>query len=146
MIHLVLEGVPPSSNNAYFNLPKGGRSLTKVGRAYLTETKARLASTYGKEMLFFKPDKPYQIAVRFFFERLENLGWFKGEARNRYKHFDVGNRLKLVEDSLKEAAGIDDSQHLRVLLDKQQGRERTEIWAWDLEEEETPFDVGFISI
>jgi len=146
MIHLSIDGIPPSANNAYFNLPSGGRTLSKAGKKYINETKIHLVQAFPKEMMFFKPNRPYLAIFRFYFEKVENAGWFKGTAESRYKKLDVGNRLKLLEDCLKDAAGIDDSQHIRVVLDKQQGKERTEIWVYDLEEEETPFDVGFNSL
>jgi hypothetical protein len=143
MIHLVLEGLPPSSNAAYFNLPKGGRVLTKAGKKYIAETKDHLARNYMKELTFFKKDAPYLVVFRFYLGRVQNAEWATGKAESRYKRIDVTNRVKLLEDCLKEVAGIDDSQHMRVILDKQEGAERTEIWVWDMEEEETPFDAGF---
>ena len=146
MIKLSLDGLPPSSNHAYFNLPKGGRALTREGKKYINETKTHFVQAFPRQMTFFKPNRPYLVAIRFYFKEVENAGWFKGKADSRYKKLDVGNRLKLLEDCLKDAAGTDDSQHFRIVLDKQQGKERTEIWVWDLEEEETPFDSGFIRI
>lgn len=143
MIHFVLDGLPPSANNAYFNLPKGGRVLSKAGRKYIAETKDLLARKYMKELTFFKKDVPYLVFFRFYLAAVQNSGWATGKAESRYKRIDVTNRVKLLEDCLKEVAGIDDSQHMRVVLDKQQGAERTEVWVWNLEEEETPFDAGF---
>lgn len=143
MIHIHLEGLPPSANNAYFNHPKGGRTLTKEGRKYINETKSALAQAFQKQMMFFKPDRPYLVFFRFYFAAVENAGWFKGKAQSRYKKLDVSNRVKLLEDCLKEAAGVDDAQNLRIVLDKLEGKERTEILVWDMEEEGTPFDIGF---
>jgi len=145
VIHLWIEGIPPSSNHAYATV-HGRRILSSKGKKYIAETKAHLTQTFPKEMNFFKDNRPYLVCFRIFFTDVENKGWFQRKADSRYKRIDVGNRLKLLEDCLKAAAGIDDSQHLRVLLDKQQGKERTEIWVWDLENEETPFDVAFNSL
>lgn len=142
MIKLHVDGIPPSANNAYATV-RGRKILTKEGRKYITETKTHFAERFPKEMRFFRVNVPYLVVVRMFFEAVENKGWFTGEAETRYKRIDLSNRLKLLEDCLKDAAGIDDSQHLRIILDKQQGKERTEIWVWDLEDEETPFDAGF---
>lgn len=142
MIKLWLEGIPPSANNAYATV-NGHRILSSAGKKYKTETKTALVSKFPKELRFFKDNAPYLICVRFYFAEVENKGWFSGKADSRYKRLDVTNRVKLLEDCLKDAAGIDDSQHLRVVLDKQKGEERTVIWVWDLEQEETPFDVGF---
>lgn len=143
MIRLELQGLPPSANHAYFNLPKGGRTLSTKGKKYIAETKAHFAQKHAKEMMFFKKHVPYLVFIRFYMEAVENLGWKTGTAQNRYKAVDVTNRVKLLEDCLKDAAGIDDAQNIRVVLDKQQGKERTIIWVFDLENEETPFDHGF---
>jgi Holliday junction resolvase RusA-like endonuclease len=124
----------------------GHRVLSSGGKKYKTETKAALVERFPRELRFFKDNTPYLVCIRFYFSEVENKGWFQGKAASRYKHLDLTNRVKLLEDCLKDAAGIDDSQHLRVVLDKQKGTERTVIWVWDLEQEETPFDVGFNSL
>lgn len=141
MIRLELPWLPPSSNHAYMNNGFGGRTLSKDGRAFLVTTKAHLAQKYPREMMLFKPNKPYLIAIRFAFKQLENSGFAKGKAESRYKRFDGGNRTKLLEDALKDAGGIDDSQTMVSLWQKAQSdREHTVIWAWSLEEESTPLD------
>jgi Holliday junction resolvase RusA-like endonuclease len=142
MIYMHIKGIPPSANNAYANV-RGRKILTKEGRKYITETKTYLAENFPKQLRIFQPNKPYQVFFRFFFEAIENKNFFEGKGETRYKVIDLTNRVKLLEDCLKEAGGIDDSQHLRFILDKQQGEERSEIWVWSLEDEETPFDAGF---
>lgn len=138
MICLRLSSVPPSSNHAYFNLPRGGRSLSTEGKRYKAETTAQLVRNYPKEMQFFRPNTPYLILVRIHFETILNAGYPK-KAESRYKKLDVSNRLKLLEDCLKDAGGIDDSQYLQLVLEKCQGPvEGTTIWAWDLEKEKNP--------
>jgi len=147
VIYLELPTVPPSANHAYANIRgTNKRVLSKDGRAYKTTTTAHIAQKYMREMKFFRKDQPYFMLVRFWFLQIYNSGWPK-TAENRYKKLDVGNRLKLLEDALKEAAGIDDSQNLTLILQKYQGsKEKTEIWVWNPDEEETPFDGGFASI
>lgn len=141
MIRLELPWLPPSTNHAYTNNGFGGRTLAAEGRAFKLETKVHLAQKYRRELMLFAPNKPYLIALRFFFEEIENKGFAKGKAKARYKTFDGGNRTKLLEDALKDAAGIDDSQTLVSIWEKRQGTpERTVLWAWSLEEESTPFD------
>jgi Endodeoxyribonuclease RusA len=141
MIRLELPWLPPSSNNAYFNLKRGGRTLTDDGRSFLTRTKAHLAQKYPSQMKLFRKNKPFMLLFRFYFEELENKGFAEGKAKSRYKVFDGGNRTKLLEDALKDAGGIDDSQTLTSTWQKERGTpERTIIWAWSLEEEATPFD------
>jgi hypothetical protein len=141
MIRLELPELPPSSNHAYFNLRGKGRSLTTEGRGFLLRAKTYFAQHYPREMLLFKPNTPYLLAIRFFFEDVENKGYRTGKAESRYKIFDGGNRTKLLEDALKNAGGIDDSQVLTSVWMKQKGLpERTVVWAWSTEEENTPFD------
>ena len=140
MIRLHLPWLPPSSNNAYTNNGFGGRKLSAEGRKFLVETKTLLAQTYRREMLIFKPNKPYLVVMYFYFDALETKGWAKGKA-NRYKKVDGGNRTKLLEDALAEAGGFDDSQTLTSIWSKMEAvQEHTVLLAWSLEEESTPFD------
>lgn len=144
MIRLELPYLPPSSNHAYANNSFGGRRLSTLGRAFLLKTKVYLAQHYPREMMLFKPNLPYLVVMRFFFDDIENAGFAKGKAKARYKVFDGGNRTKLLEDALKDAGGIDDSQTLTSIWQKVPTvgtGERTFIWAWSLEEETTPFDA-----
>lgn len=140
MIHLQIAGLPPSSNNAYFNNPKGGRTLTDAGKKFRAETVGYLQQRYRREMMFFQKNVPYCFLVRLYFEEVENKG-YPNKAETRYKKLDGSNRIKLLEDALKTAGGIDDSQMLLFLVDKKQGLpERAELWVWNLETEKTPFD------
>jgi hypothetical protein len=144
MIRLELPWLPPSSNAAYFNLPGKGRALTSVGRKFLTQTKAHLVQRYPKEMMFFKKNTPYFMGFGFIFEHIENVGFSTGKAQTRYKHFDGGNRTKLLEDALKDAGGIDDSQTLASIWVKSSGLpERTIIIAWSPDVASTPLDEAF---
>lgn len=136
MIRLEFPWIPPSSNKAYVNLPRGGRTLSQAGRKFKTQTTTFLAQNYRREMMFWKQNLPYLIVMRFHFEAIENAGFASGKAASRYKIFDGGNRTKLLEDALKDAGGIDDSQTLTSVWQKtQSAREHTIIWAWSLEEE-----------
>jgi len=147
MIRLELPFIPPSSNKAYFNLPTGGRGLATAGKKFKNETTAHLARTYPQELRFFQANMPYLVVIRFFFEDVETKGFSSGKAKNRYKVFDGGNRTKLLEDVLKDVGGIDDPQTLTSIWEKKQGLpERTLLWAWNLEEEATPFDGALTSL
>lgn len=140
MFRLEVPSLPPSSNNAYFNLPNGGRALTKEAKSYLLETKAHLAQNYRTELSQLKPDVPYGLYVIFYFPALENSGWPK-TAKTRYKRLDATNRIKLLEDALKDVAGIDDSQNQAVFVQKRVGHERTELFIWRWGEEASPIVV-----
>ena len=137
MISLSIPSLPPSSNHAYMNNGFGGRTLSKEGQCYKRETLAHLTRTYPQLLRFFKPDVAYGIYIRLFFPELENKGWPK-TAKSRYKRTDASNRVKLLEDTLKDAAGIDDSQHLILCVEKTVGEEHTEVFAWELHDD-NPF-------
>lgn len=145
MIKLVVPGLPLSSNHAYFTHGKI-RSLTTKGKAYKRETTAHLQEHYRKEMMVFKPNKKYQLYFRFSVEGIQNKLWRDASSKvNRYKKFDGANLCKLFEDCLAAAGGIDDSQTMRSIWEKREGTpERTEVWAWCLDEEHDPFDIDFV--
>lgn len=144
MIKLTIPSIPPSSNNAYFTRGKM-RVLTKEGRKYKNETVAHVAQNYRQEMLIFKPNNRFQFHFRFYLETIQNKLWKPGGKVNRYKKFDGANLTKLLEDCLAEAGGYDDSQTVTSTWQKMEGTpERTEVWAWNLEEERDPFDYDFM--
>lgn len=135
MIHIHVPWLPPSANHAYFNLPKGGRTLTNAGKKFKRETAAYIVQTYPTELQFFKPNVPYAIAIWFSFVELHNKTWPE-KAASRYKKIDTSNKVKLLEDVLSEVAGTDDSQHITLLIGKKSAdSECTDIWAWDMETE-----------
>lgn len=140
MIRIVLPGIPPSVNHAYFT--KGGRRvLSKVGRAYILDVRTRIVREYPGLLGFFRENKPYVVYFRFILPQLYNAGFATGATKTRFKVIDVTNRVKLLEDALMDAAGIDDSQHVAVLTHKALGlKEETHIFIWSPEEEKTPLD------
>lgn len=143
MIRLEIPGVPPSSNNAYFNHPRAGRVLSTEGKKFKNETKVQLAKDYRKELQYFKPNEPYLIVFRLTFLSIHNKTWGaeKKAAESRYKKLDATNRIKLLEDVLKDVTGVDDSNTLTFIVQKAEGAwEKTEIFAWATQREESPFD------
>jgi Holliday junction resolvase RusA-like endonuclease len=144
MIYLAVPSLPPSANHAYFT--KGHvRHLSKEGTAYKRETMSHLQEKYRAQMMFFKKNTRYQLYFRFHIEGVQNKLWKDANSKvNRYKKFDGGNLCKLLEDCLAAAGGIDDSQTMRSIWEKKEGTpERTEIFAWNLDDEPDPFDFDF---
>jgi Holliday junction resolvase RusA-like endonuclease len=150
MISFVLPFFPPSTNHAFY-VRHGRMHLSSKGKAFKESVTAHLVQNYMKELRLFKKNVPYFVYLRFFFEGgLENKGWNdlkrNGERKSetRYKVFDATNRVKLTEDALKDALGIDDSQFIAVLTHKMQGGpdvpEHIEVFIWDLEAERSPLD------
>jgi Holliday junction resolvase RusA-like endonuclease len=118
VIHIHIPTVPISSNQAYANV-RGRRTLTKKGKAYKNETKAYIARNFPEALKFFKPNVPYVLLIEFTFhgrDVLYSKEWPDGRAKNRYKKLDVSNRVKLFEDALADATGLDDSQNFIVVV------------------------------
>jgi Holliday junction resolvase RusA-like endonuclease len=141
MIHMKVDGLPPSANHAYITIMKGkGRSarpirvLSTEGKKYKRETSAALVRNFPTELKVFIPNVPFAVVAQFHFSNLYNKGW-PDKAQSRYKKIDVDNRLKLFMDALKDATGVDDSNYLDIRAQKVEGPEETHIWAWNMEEE-----------
>jgi hypothetical protein len=151
MIHLVVPSVPPSVNHAYENKPRkvkvGGRFQTKhirmlseEGKAYKVATTTHLVRAYPTELKLFCRNRPFALFLCFVFKEQDLMvKSYPANSDNRYKKLDVGNRLKLLEDALADATGVDDSHNWLVTLVKRMGREEaTHIWAWDMQDEPGP--------
>lgn len=112
--------LPPSSNKIYFQ----GTRLTRHAREYGERFAHYMAIKHGHEIIDIDPKKLYAVHLRFFFESLVNAGWTerdrKGQrkAKSPYKKIDLTNRVKLLEDCLRDAIGVDDSQTFAVSLEK----------------------------
>jgi Holliday junction resolvase RusA-like endonuclease len=106
--------LPPSSNHIYINVGKG-RTLSKEARAYKTQNVSKIVRSGGwKE----KMDKnaAYSLRLIFYFPQVETKKWVKSlkkngisEDVNRWTRLDLSNRIKLLEDTIVEALGVDDS-------------------------------------
>ena len=137
MIRLTIPSMPPSSNHAYFNLPRGGRTLTTVGKKFKKETITHLVVSSQGELKKFKPNVPYMAAYLVYFEKLSSETWPE-KAKNRFIRVDVSNRVKLLEDVIVEAAGIDDSQILASCAYKRVGSpEGVTAYFWNVDEEQS---------
>lgn len=116
--------MPPSDNGLYWNMPKGGRTLTSAGKKFRNETKAQISElilgsdTDGAD---FEHDIPYELLLFVYFKEVENKTWGqKRGAQSRYKKQDVSNRQKLVTDAVMAAIGVDDRHLMRVVLNKRE--------------------------
>jgi hypothetical protein len=141
--------LPPSANHAYMTVLKkikgktaSIRVLTKEGERFKTETKTYLTRHHAQELKYFQPNKPYCLLINFVFSRKSDLyvGSYPEKSENRYKKLDVGNRLKLFEDALAQATGIDDSHNWMLVLLKTTGKaDATHVFAWNMEDDPGPF-------
>jgi len=138
MIRIELPFLPPTTNHAYSTNKFGGRRLSSEGKEFKNETKVLIARKYTTALRAVHKDMPLVILAKFYFETIVNETW-PGKAKNRYKKLDVTNRIKLLEDALAEALGVDDSCTLSFIPDKCVGdSERTVLYIWSVEEEECP--------
>ena len=120
--------LPPSSNHIYINR-RGGRLKSTEARTW--ENNAVREIIKQTSLGFHKslnPDNQYLLAMIFYFKQIINKGWNekfvkgvkKGErkANNKWKKFDLTNRVKLAEDAMKIATGVDDSSTMATILIK----------------------------
>lgn len=121
------------------------RILTKEGARYKTETKTFIARNYPSQLTIFSKEHQYAVLVRVTFkgkDLLYNKGFATGKAESRYKKLDATNRIKLLEDALAEASGIDDQQNFvfTIVKDWSENNEFTDVWVWQRHVESNPID------
>jgi Holliday junction resolvase RusA-like endonuclease len=136
MLRIEIPMLPPTTNHAYTNNGFGGRTLSAAGKKFKNETKVIVARRYATAIKEIKPNASLVVLARFYFKSITNEGWPK-KAKTRYKKLDATNRIKLLEDCLAEALGVDDSCNLAFIPNKCVGTpERTLVYIWSIEEEE----------
>lgn len=114
--------IPPTSNKLYFN----GTMLTAVAREYAETFAQFMAQRHGSEVLEMNKDALYALHLRFFMHGLENASWNNPKvapsrrAKTRYKRIDLSNRIKLLEDCIRDALDIDDSHTFAASQEKHQ--------------------------
>jgi Holliday junction resolvase RusA-like endonuclease len=111
--------MPPSVNKLYY-VRNGRKALSSEGRALKEQMRATITLACASAPAI-PENTPLALHLTFFFPVLENAGWSQKKSKARYKKVDVSNRVKLVEDAISEALGIDDSVFFTVHLSKQQG-------------------------
>lgn len=119
MIELTLP-MPLSVNKAYVSL-RNRRILSKDGKLYKQAVREELGRCYATTPLPSLENTPLSLSIALVFEDVENKGWSEGKAKNRYKRVDVSNRVKLLEDALFEALGVDDSLIFSLHVTKEAG-------------------------
>lgn len=110
-----IPGLPPSTNKAFVNLPRGGRCLSHEASVWKQGVKlATLASRVPKIEGLVK------VSLTFY-----SLKWFtKGKTVRR---IDVANLEKLFVDSVFEQLGMEDSNIFHLTLRKLFGPELSVI-------------------
>lgn len=116
--------MPPSSNLIYVNKRGGGgRFLTTLADQYKTTVKAYLGEHYMMEISDLNPDGMYSVGFNFLMKPEDIFcktfgNGKKNSAKSKYQKVDSSNRIKLLEDCLKDVTGIDDSQFFEVTASK----------------------------
>jgi Holliday junction resolvase RusA-like endonuclease len=114
--------LPPTSNRLYFR----GTMLTAVAKRYAEGFSKFMMQKHGSEILEMDRSSTYALHLRFFFKKLENAGWNDPKCppsrrpKSRYKKIDLSNRIKLLEDCVRDALDIDDSQTFAASQEKHQ--------------------------
>lgn len=116
-LSLVTE-LPPTDNHIYFNLPGGGRALTKKAKQFKARVKEQTALTAVRNTLPFREHIPYKATITLYV-KLYTKGWPK-TAKWKYRKMDATNRTKLILDAITEAVGVDDRHITEVELAKRE--------------------------
>lgn len=157
-IKMVFPILPPTSNHIYFR----GTILTSVARKYAEDFAKYAAQHHLHEINEMNPKGVFALHLDFFFDKLENQTWFDATEQERtqgyvtrkvtvvengvkkkelkqvpllrYRRLDLDNRVKLIQDCVRDALDIDDSQVFASSQEKHQdpGKERVEIVVQEL--------------
>ncbi len=109
---MVYPTLPPTSNKIYIK----GSILTSQARSYAENFSKFSAQNHMHEIAEMNQGGVFCVVLRFFFETLVNETWMNPKvppskrAKSRYKKIDLTNRIKLLEDCVRDALDIDDSQ------------------------------------
>ena len=132
---MVFNKLPPTSNKIYFR----GTRLTTSARAYAEAFSYEMVRTYLPQISQLNRKGVYALHLRFYMSNLVNASYFatKGKrAETPYKRVDLSNRIKLIEDCIRDAISIDDCQTFAASQEKYQvpeGQERVEILVQEIE-------------
>lgn len=139
VLRIVYDELPPTSNKIYFQ----GVRLTRHAREYAERFSYHVTRQYLHAISDLNKDAVYAVHLRFFFDELENTSFNNPSvaphkrAKSRYKKIDLSNRIKLLEDCLRDFLGVDDSQTFAASQEKHQdpGHERVEIYVQEVDPE-----------
>lgn len=122
-LHIIYRGdMPPSANKIYFR----GSILTPASRKFAEGFSKFVAQNHLHQLTDIDPEAVYAVHLRFFFETIINASWndpkvpASKRAKNRYKRFDLDNRIKLLTDCVRDAIGVDDCQFFAASQEKHQ--------------------------
>lgn len=123
LLHIIYRGdMPPSANKIYFR----GSILTPASRKFAESFSKHVAQNHLHQLNDIDPKSLYAVHLRFYFETVINASFDNPKiaeskrAKNRYKRFDLDNRIKLLTDCVRDAIGVDDCQFFELTQEKHQ--------------------------
>jgi Holliday junction resolvase RusA-like endonuclease len=134
-IVIVYNKLPPTSNKIYFQ----GTRLRSEARKYAEDFSYDVVRNHLPEISMLNRNGVFALHLRFYFDALMNKSFLdldpKKRAESLYKKLDLSNRVKLLEDCIRDALAIDDSQTFAASQEKYQdpGKERVEILVQEIE-------------
>lgn len=128
-LRMVFPQLPPSSNHIYIK----GSILRPEAREYAEIFSKYIAQHYLHEITQLNPEGLFAMHIRFFFPSLVNETWNDPKvppskrAKERYKRLDLSNRIKLLEDCVRDSLAIDDSRTFSASQEKHQDRKNPRV-------------------
>jgi len=130
LLQVLFDHVGPSVNKMYFTLPHGRGKRVLTGEGVTFKNAMHMAVTEAwKEAGLPTIDEEEMLDLELWF-RFEKLR----DAKGRFVKLDASNRIKITEDALMAALGIDDQQNFHLDIWKTVGPPATLIRLWRLEE------------
>ena len=121
-----LSVLPPSVNKLYVNNRWKGRTLSAAAKQFIAQAKIELLRQWIFLPKALNPNVAHKLQITFYLEKVINKGWPK-TAKYKFKKQDVTNYIKLLEDVISIACGIDDSSFLDVEAKKREDRDNPRI-------------------
>lgn len=130
LLEVLIPEVGPSVNHMYFTLPhgRGKRVLTTEGTAFKNALHFCVTEAWKAAGLpSFRTDEMYKLEIWCRFESLR-------DKKGRFIKLDASNRIKVSEDAVMQALGVDDRQNFIVEITKTEGLPATLLRLYRLEE------------
>lgn len=101
-VRFTVDGLPPSDNNAYTNVPRRGRVPTAKALAWKRDVQGAMVSqTSLRDRRALGQSGAYAVELTF------HLGVF-GQETGSVKKWDVSSHQKLTVDAIADMLGVDD--------------------------------------
>jgi len=124
MLHAVLHQLPPSVNKLYTLATKKTKTgkiiafkrLSDEAQKYITWASTELGKSWAFQHKL-DPNRPHSLTLKFFLPKVEHAGW-PAKAKSRFVKRDVTNLIKILEDIIAKASGVDDSATFELDIQK----------------------------